>query len=117
MHSLECVFLVGKYREFDRNSYELGIVAALFHDIGKILTLTYQMQRTSLGHSRNHDKLTLEVLDPYLQRLEQDWPQGADELRCSLTWKLRKPVPRYNMADLVACCDRLSSGFDRQKRA
>jgi 3'-5' exoribonuclease len=117
VHSLDCVSMVKKHREFEQESYELGIVAALFHDIGKVLTLTYQMERTSLGQSHDHDKLTLEVLAPYLKRLEAEWPQGARELRYLLTWKIKKPVPHYNMADLVTCCDRISSGLDLQKRA
>lgn len=116
VHSLECVSMVKKHREFEQESYELGIVAALFHDIGKTLTLTCQMERTSLGQSFDHDKLTLEVLAPYLKQLEAEWPQGDTELRYLLSWKIRKPVPCYNMADLVTCCDRISSGLDLQKR-
>jgi 3'-5' exoribonuclease len=116
-HSLECVSLVERHHEFPIHSYQLGLVAALFHDIGKILTLTAQMERTSLGESLDHDKLTLEILGPYLKRLEESWPQGATKLRYLLTWKLRKPVPRYNVADLIACSDRISSGLDMQRRA
>jgi len=116
-HSLECVAMAERFCEFPKESYEIGMVAALFHDIGKILTLTPGMQLTSLGSSLDHDKLTLEVLAPYFKQLDRDWPEGATELRCALTWKLRKPVPRYNVADMVACCDRLSAGLDRHKRA
>lgn len=116
-HSLECVSLVERHHEFPFQNYQLGLVAALFHDIGKILTLTAQMERTTLGKSVDHDKLTLEVLAPYLKHLETNWQQGATELRYLLTWKLRKPVPRYNVADLVACSDRISSGLDLQRRA
>lgn len=116
MHSLECFAMVEKHREFRRESFELGLVAALFHDIGKIMTMTCDMQRTSLGHSLDHDKLNLEVLAPYLKQLDRDWPKGAQELRYNLTWKLNQRVPRYDMADLVTCCDRISTGLDRQKQ-
>ena len=40
------------------------MVAALFHDVGKIFTLTHRMWRTFLGAAVDHDKLTLEVLAP-----------------------------------------------------
>jgi 3'-5' exoribonuclease len=114
-HSLDSVQMLERHRDYSRNSYELGIVAMLFHDIGKIMTLTSMMTRTSLGSCMDHDKLTLEVLSPYLRRMEQQWTQGAQELRYLLTWKINKPVPRYDMADLVACCDRLSAGLDMQR--
>ena len=113
-HSLDSIQMLERHREFPRDSYELGIVAMLFHDIGKIMTMTSMMTRTSLGSCIDHDKLTLEVLSPYLRRMEQQWTQGVQELRYLLTWKINKPVPKYDMADLVACCDRLSAGLDMQ---
>lgn len=115
-HSLESFNIIEKQHGFTRNSYELGLVAALFHDIGKILTLTHEMQRTSLGVSTDHDKLTCEVLSPALRQLQQEWPDGAKELRYLLGWKVRTQVPHYNMADLVACSDRISAGMDMSKR-
>ena len=116
-HSLECLQMVARHREFTKANFELGLVAALFHDIGKILTMTPQMKRTTLGQSMDHEKLTLELLAPHLMRLDWDWPAGASELRYLLTWKLKQKVPQYDMADLVACCDRVSSGLDWRKRA
>ena len=108
--------MVEKHQQFLLQDYELGLVAALFHDIGKILTLTYEMNRTSLGRGLDHDKLTLEVLAPYLKQLDRDWPEGARQLRYLLTWKLNQRIPKFNMADLVACCDRLSTGLDMEKK-
>ncbi|MGE4345647.1 MAG: HD domain-containing protein [Geoalkalibacter sp.] len=113
-HSLECFFLVAKHQEFARESCELGMVAALFHDVGKILTLTHRMRRTSLGASVDHDKLTLEVLAPHLRLLDREWPEGGRELRYLLTWKMCEKIPKYDMADLVACCDRISTGLNRR---
>ncbi len=115
-HSLECYQMVERQHGFRRESYELGLISSLFHDIGKVLTLTHNMIRTSLGGSADHDKLTLELLRPYLAQLEQSWPAGAQELRYLLTWKVKRPVPRYNMADVVACSDRLSAGLDMEKK-
>ncbi|MDY0269973.1 hypothetical protein [Trichloromonas sp.] len=113
-HSLECFFLVAKHREFSRESCELGMVAALFHDVGKILTLTHRMRRTTLGAAVDHDKLTLEVLAPHLRHLDREWPEGGRELRYLLTWKMCEKIPKYDMADLVACCDRISTGLNRR---
>ncbi|SHJ88393.1 hypothetical protein SAMN02745165_03443 [Malonomonas rubra DSM 5091] len=115
-HSLESFAFIEPQRSFTRDSYELGLVAALLHDIGKILTLTPQMTPTSLGTCVEHDKLTLEVLGPAIQELYQAWPAGAKELRYLLGWKAQRTIPHYNMADLVACSDRLSAGLDMEKR-
>lgn len=115
-HSLECFQMVERHHEFTRDHYEVGLVAALFHDIGKILTLTHEMKRTSLGSSVDHDKLTLETLAPYLKELDRQWPQGAAELRYLLTWKAGRRVPDFDMADLVSCCDRVSAGLDLSRR-
>jgi 3'-5' exoribonuclease len=57
-HSIECAQMVERYQEFAPDKKELGMVAALFHDIGKILTMTPHMRLTSLGRSLDHDKLT-----------------------------------------------------------
>ena len=115
-HNLECYQMVARQHGFRRESYELGLISSLFHAIGKVLTLTHNMTRTSLGSSVDHDKLMLEVLAPHLTSLEQRWAAGADELCYLLGWKVRRPVPRYNMADLVACSDRLSAGLDMEKK-
>ena len=91
------------------------MVAALMHDLGKILTLTPQMQRTTLGAEIDHRKLTLVVLDPYLRSLAHEWPQGEEQLRYLLMWRQGAQIPQYNMADIVACCDRISAGLDMQE--
>lgn len=80
-HSLECLEMVGPHRDFNKNSYQLGLVSALFHDIGEILTLIHTMKRTSLRYSVDHDKLTYEVFKPHLTQLEQSWLEGSRELR------------------------------------
>lgn len=115
-HSLEGVGVIESQTFFPREDYELGLVAALFHDIGKILTYTSQMTMTSLGASIEHDKLTCEILAPALHDLHKDWPAGARKLRYLLGWKTKSAIPHYNMADLVACADRISTGQDMDRR-
>ncbi|ORJ60291.1 hypothetical protein B5V00_08550 [Geothermobacter hydrogeniphilus] len=114
-HSLECVQLVSHFRQFSREQLELGMVAALFHDIGKVLTLTREMQRTSLGRTVDHDKLTLEVLAPHLQWLDRQWPQAGTDLRYLLTWGKGRgdgTIPRLTVAEAVRTADRISAGLD-----
>jgi len=115
-HSLESAGIIESQTSFDREDYELGLVAPLFHDIGKILTYPPEMTMTSLGASREHDKLTREVLAPARHALYEDWPQGASKLDYLLGWKTKSAIPHYNMADLVACADRISTGQDRARR-
>jgi 3'-5' exoribonuclease len=115
-HSIECFQMVQKHHEFVREEYELGLVAALFHDIGKTLTMTHTMERTSIGASVEHDKLTFEVIGPHLKGLHFEWDEGAKQLRYLIAWKMRRNIPHYNMADLVACCDRVSTGLEMQRR-
>ncbi len=115
-HSLEAFATIESQRGFNRESYELGLIAALFHDLGKTLTLTPQMTLTSLGSSVEHEKLTFEILGHALQHLQRNWPEGARELRYLLGWKTKSAIPHYNMADLVACSDRISAGLNMAKR-
>lgn len=116
-HSLDCFQIVASQkRGFSRKDYELALISVLFHDIGKVLTMTYNMQRTSLGNCFEHDKLTFEVLNPYLARLKRNWPAADEQLRYLLKWKIRREVPEYNIADLVACSDRLSAGFSMDQK-
>jgi len=116
LHSLECFRMLARHNEFCREEQQLGLVAALFHDVGKILTLTHDMKRTSLGRVIDHDKLTLEVLSPYLRELDRAWTEGAAKLRYLLSWKLQQRIPRYDIADLITCYDRVSTGIDLKKR-
>ncbi len=115
-HSLEAFSTIEHQRGFKRTSYELGLAAALFHDIGKTLTLTPHMTLTSLGACVEHEKLTCEVIGPALKHLQRNWFEGAKELRYLLGWKVKTAIPHYNMADLVACSDRISAGLNMETR-
>ena len=116
-HSLENVAIVESQRRFTHDDYQLGLVAALFHDLGKILTLTPQMTQTSLGTTVQHGKLTMELLGKALHQLHEDWPEGERKLRYLLGWKTNRSIPHYNVADLVACGDRISAGLDMDRRS
>ena len=119
VHSLECAEIVGRLGSEHQAILELGQVAALFHDIGKIKTLTHQMKRTQLGFVVDHNALALEILAPALSQLERRWPDGATTLRYLLTWHHHpKPgTPLMVMAEVVRSADRISSGQSIQDKA
>ncbi|MBN2429387.1 MAG: HD domain-containing protein [Deltaproteobacteria bacterium] len=114
-HSIECAQMLGRYQEFPREKKELGMVAGLFHDIGKIRTMTSKMKRTHLGKCVDHDALTLEVLAPYLRHLDIACPKEAAELRYILTWKAgskNRGIPKTPLVNAVLGADRVSAGVN-----
>ena len=118
-HSLECVQNVSQSGKFSELQKQMGIVAALFHDIGKILTLTSDMRRTTLGRTMDHDKLALEVLAPHLLWLDERWPEGGAQIRYLLTWRKGRwddMVPRWPVAEALQRADRKSAGMVVGKR-
>jgi len=119
VHSLEVVEIVKRLGAEQQDLLEMGLVAALFHDIGKIRTLSAQMKRTQLGYVVDHDALTLEILGPALSQLERRWADGATALRYLWTWQKQNKcgTPLMVMAEALRSADRISSGQDVQQRA
>jgi 3'-5' exoribonuclease len=118
-HSIESTQIIERYEEFPAEKKELGMVAALFHDIGKVRTMTPEMKRTALGKAMDHDKLTLEVLAPYLGRLDATHPVEAAELRYIMTWRPGKQdygIPKTPLANAVLAADRISAGVDNKEK-
>ena len=89
-HSLECAKFVAMDRDFSQYEREIGIVGALFHDLGKI-RMHYNSRRYSPPTS-HHDTLTLELLAKPLHILDNEWPDGASMLRQIWTY----PLTKYN---------------------
>lgn len=80
--------------------------------------MTPQMQRTTLGSTVDHDKLTLEVLAPYLQNLDRGHPKDAAALRYLLTWRPGRKdsgIPRTPLANAVLAADRVSAGIGENR--
>jgi len=118
-HSVECAEIVGAIPRLSQTERDLAVVAALFHDIGKIRTMTADMKRTEIGKLVDHDSLTTDVLGSHLAGLECVWPYGAYALRhiwsCMSTkhWAYR---PAFSIVHIVKMADRVSSDMaDKSK--
>jgi 3'-5' exoribonuclease len=96
-YSLDNVEMAQLLGPSDATESQLRIVASLFHDIGKILTLTPQMTLTSLGPSVEYGKLTTEVCGFALRQLHEDWPEGGGRLRELMDWKARRSIPHSSV--------------------
>mgnify|MGYP001270299270 CR=1 FL=1 len=115
-HSLECTEIVNCMPQFSPEIKDLGIVASLLHDVGKIRTLTEAARLSCAGFLINHEAVTLEILTPHLKKLDKEWPDGALALRYLLTWKSHtyRKFPLMTMAEAVLAADRISSGLSRE---
>lgn len=119
-HSQECAEIIADLAlDLPRQTRELGMVAALWHDIGKIKTLDPRPGAWLTGAVLKHDALTLELLAPALANLDRDWREGALMLRYLFTWnKCGKPGrPLQVIAEAVESADRISSGLSAERLA
>jgi len=118
LHSIECAeFVMNSYPVVDSEK-DIGIIAALLHDIAKSRTMAANNKKTTLGHVVDHDQLTLEVLAPHLRALDQTWPDGATALRYLLTWKnSHHSMPLLPVAEAVQAADRISSALNARNLA
>lgn len=118
-HSLECAAIVAATPGFSRAEMELGMVAAFIHDLGKIRTQGKGDWRFQQRMLLDHEIFTLELLAPYLKKLDHLWPEGGLVLRYLLSWKPKgkNMIPAITIAELVRCSDRVSAGRDRDKQA
>lgn len=120
-HSIECaefVFNMTQGNLLPNEERELGIIAALLHDIGKIKTMTSERTHSTLGHHLPHEQLTLPILMPYLNQLESKWEQGAALLMQFLTWdKKASYFPSNPILLLIKTADQFSTGMDVRQQA
>ena len=119
-HSLQCATMVKAMPGFDPIDHELGIVAALLHDIAKVVTMADNSTAKKRRILLKHDSITLEVIAPFLSYLDSLWADGALALRYILTWgnnKTGRNIPAITMAELVTSVDRISAGIDREQVA
>ncbi|SDM12406.1 HD domain-containing protein [Geoalkalibacter ferrihydriticus] len=120
-HSLECWDSIEGSSIIDDSAKEIAMVAALFHDIGKIKTILPDHSFHPRAKIIDHNHLTLEILAPYLAELDKRWESGADALRHIWVWlgKYAKDrgIPAFPEAELVSMADRYSVGKEAQRAA
>jgi hypothetical protein len=116
-HSLECVEVVRRVPDLNDSERDLSVVAALFHDIGKIRTNKLGGM-TQEGFWVHHNVLTLEVLGDHLRSLDHDWQDAGNVLR-HIWSSLHKgsTQSRSSLAGLVAFADQYSADRAQEKAA
>ena len=86
-HSIEVAEAIIHDESLSDSEKQIGIVAALVHDIGKTKTMTPDLNRTSLGYFVDHDNLSLEICANAMRELEKCNEADAIQLRHALTCK------------------------------
>lgn len=121
VHSLECAARVHNFLAPDADAFttELSMIAALLHDIGKIRTLTPDMQYQDSSLLLRHDEFTREVLAPHLCILEEWDRDAANALRYLLGWHetTHGRSPKIPSAMVIKMADRYSAAKDAAKMA
>jgi hypothetical protein len=118
-HSVEVAQWVARFRDIPGVERELGVAAALVHDIAK--TRTHQRRNDSLGELLPHDALTLEILAPALRRLDARWRDGAIAMRFLLSRGQAKThftkKVELHVSLVLDFADQFSAHSDKNKRA
>jgi 3'-5' exoribonuclease len=119
-HSLECAEMVNRFSEFGQECCDLAVVGALFHDVGKTITLQRIGKFSPAGYALDHDAVTLEVMAPYLKRLDSVNSDLATALRYIWTWKNHKRGnihPILTIVEAISAVDRISSALSVEEEA
>jgi len=112
VHSLECARIIRDLSIFSQPDRDLGITAALLHDLGKIKTIGIDFSRPELGKAIDHEAITLELCAAGLAQLDISDPKTGIDLRHILTCRSLKRwghEPKHPIAHALQLADRLSS--------
>jgi len=118
-HSLECASIVAQCPALSATDKDMGVVAALFHDAGKVLTMKDD-KKTPMGYLVDHDALTLSALYKPLQQLDKIWIEAAMGLRhiwtcrSSRQWGFKAKMP---VASVVQMADQVSTNRNHEDQA
>jgi len=118
IHSIECALLAGQVALtiMSRAEAELTMVAALIHDIGKCRTFNQNVVHSELSKFISHDATTLELIAPFLNKLDIDWKLGANILRHLLSTDHRPGAfPAFPGKLLVKMADQVSTAVNRRQ--
>jgi 3'-5' exoribonuclease len=111
-HSVEVGEIVSRFIYKNNDERDICIVAALFHDMGKIKVYNEFGRLNTLGKLVSHDALTLEVCASALSQLDADWPDAAITLRH--IWTCASPGARYGnqsatpLTHIIRSADKIS---------
>lgn len=109
IHSVDCAWRVYRNPELAGKEKWIAVVAALLHDLGKMLTFHPDGTPTGMGRYVDHQALTLSVIDRALQHLDRCDEAAGHLLRHYLTWDPRRhPIPRNIGAAWVRLADQAS---------
>ncbi len=96
----------------------VGSVAGLFHDIGKVRTMSADTSRRRYSELIHHESLTLELLSQSLVWLDQSDPDAGHLLRYLLTYQpAKEPLPHVPIAMVIRESDRLSAATSARRLA
>lgn len=115
-HSLECVMTAYKNlpEEMSQNEKELTLLAALFHDAGKVLTLD-QSGLTRLGFSVQHESLSLMALAKPLSELMYSWQDGYEVFVYLISWSARQGFCQFLGGYIISLADQISTNSNLRK--
>lgn len=120
-HTMHVAWFVASMGSLSDTERELGVVAALVHDIGKLRVDGTDGETSALGAIVGHDAMTLEMLAAPLQELEQRWPDGAISLRHLLVVetdpKSFSERIEHRVGLVLRFADQWSAHYDKSKRA
>ncbi|MEB2314813.1 MAG: HDIG domain-containing protein [Xanthomonadaceae bacterium] len=117
-HSFEVAHFFAMNAALTEVERDIGLVAALFHDIGKVWAYTDDLRQNSAALALGHEQLGLKELEPQLQVLEEQWEDAALALRAILSGQIRArtngSLPTSLLAQ-VRACDQRSCEHDRAR--
>ena len=110
-HSLDCAQRMWGFLHSDEHTdREIAAVAAFLHDIGKLRTHRPDGKLQRAGLLVDHRHYTLEILQPFLQGLDQVDEDTANLLRYIWTWNpADQQSPRQHLVTIVHVADRYSA--------
>lgn len=118
IHSVECAEMAEALAPYvlEHHERDLAVMGALLHDVAKIRILNRSKNGQRAIYGVTQEALNLEVLAPFMRRLDREWPEAGAGLR-----EVLAPARTYGgsgngspllLTDFVRYVDRLSAGAD-----
>lgn len=111
LHTLEVATDMAEQRALTGTERDIGIAAALLHDIGKVWSYDARGRLTRAGEAMGHELLGLSRLRRALDSLEWQWPDAACALHVLLCGQAHRRADGsmpYALAQRIRACDQRS---------